>query len=330
MIATERTDMKVDADLRAASSECRTPQPRPEVAAHLRGVAFILSWMLAGQAAAADWIPVPWHDESAYEIKTADWRAIVSVDRGRLVHFGPVDSDTSFVYAAEARNSPAGWGGHRVWLGPQNAWSPFWPPPAAWERSAAETTTPDGARLTLVMPAAGDGWPRLTRVYEIVEDGQLACRVRLSGDGTRDAQIMQIVQTRPSENLTVPIAATAEAPLGCMLLPPFRGRREIMPLTKPLDYMSIEDGGLRIHHPAPLDKIAFAPQALVPRYAGGVLHLARGRSVGAEAGAPDRGYYTQVCPGQDGTPAIELEQMSPLYRAGEAAEFTVLLGLTRD
>jgi hypothetical protein len=122
---------------------------------------------------------------------------------------------------------------------------------------------------------------------------------------------------------------TDEAPLGCMLLPPFRGRRVMEPLLEPLAYMTRTAQGLRIHHPAPLDKIAFPPQTLVARYAAGALEVARGRILGEAVGAPDGGYDTQVCPGQESTPAVELEQMSPLFRAGERAEFTILLNLRK-
>lgn len=289
-------------------------------------IATAVAAALGATAAAADWMPTRWNGESAYELTTENWRAIVSIERGRLVHFGPADEATNVVFAPATRMTPVGWGGHRVWLGPQDRWSRFWPPPTAWEQSAAAHVSAAGSNLVLTMPDAGEGWPRLTRVYALV-DGQLACRIEVGADGTRDVQVMQILQTRPSDDLTVPIIASPEAPLGCLLLPPFQGRRAIEPMLEPLDYMAREDDALRIR-PAPrLDKIAFPPQPLVARYGGHVLRVDRGESRGAEVGAPDRGFYTQVCPGQEGTPVVELEQLSPLYRAGEAAAFTMLLDL---
>src|SRR5690606_35753234 len=131
----------------------------------------------ASAALASDggWIPVRWQDENAYELRQSEWRAIVSVNRGRLVHFGPADREENLLVAVASKDTPAGWGGHRVWLGPQNAWAPFWPPPAAWEKSAAEKVTVGGNTLTLEMPPAGQGWPQLARVYSLTDDGELAC-----------------------------------------------------------------------------------------------------------------------------------------------------------
>src|SRR5690606_32872532 len=198
-----------------------------------------------------------------------------------------------------------------------------------WEKSAAEKVTVGGNTLTLEMPPAGQGWPQLARVYSLTDDGELACRIDITG-GSRPAQIMHIVQTAPAEDLTVPLVPTADAPRGCLLLPPFRGRREPVPLAEPLEYMSLTASGLRLHHPAALDKIGFPPQTLTARYGDVTLDVARGAVLGTEVGAPDNGFYTQVCPGQDGTPAVELEQMSPLFAAGEPASFAILLRLRRD
>ncbi len=308
------------------------PQSHPR-AARTRGPALQVSVLAlailttAHISAAETWAPVRWHGENTYELSTPAWHAIVSIDRGRLIFVGPPDRDENFVYAPPTKDSPTGWGGHRVWLGPQDTWPAFWPPPDAWERSAPERTTSEGARLTLLMPDAGNGWPRLTRIYELV-DGKLACRVQIAAGGTRDVQIMQILQTRPSRNLTVPIVASEAAPLGCVLLPPFQGRHQLEPLTAPLDYMMRTNAGLQIRPAQRLDKIGFPPQELVAQYPDHVLRIGRGPSRGDEIGAPDEGFYTQICPGQDDAAIVELEQMSPLYRAGEPAEFTMMVGLS--
>ena len=47
-----------------------------------------------------------------------------------------------------------GFGGHRVWLGPQTEWEVFWPPPDNWELSAADriTVLSDGSLSVLSPP----------------------------------------------------------------------------------------------------------------------------------------------------------------------------------
>jgi hypothetical protein len=286
-----------------------------------------LALAFATGAPAATWVPLHWYGEEAYRLQTSAWRAVVSVERGRLVAFGPIDDEISYVASPHTRDEPIGWGGHRVWLGPQKTWRAFWPPPDAWEKSAAEKVTVNGARLELLVPDAGEGWPRFTRVYEPDGD-RLACRIMVAAGGNRDVQVMQILQTRPADDLPVPIIASTDIPLGCLLLPPFRDRATELPLTDLPEYMTRDHDGLHVRRARTLDKIAFPPQELAPRYHGHVMHVLRGASRGPEVGAPDRGFYTQICPGDADTPIIELEQMSPLYRAGEAAEFTMEIDLS--
>ena len=159
-------------------------EPRRTGRSALHAGAFALAlFICAGSIGAEEtWQSVRWHDEQAYELETTPWRAIVSVERGRLVHFGPARSEINFVFAPATKDAPDGWGGHRVWLGPQVTWKNIWPPPDAWEKSAPEKVASTGSRLELTLPGAGDGWPRISRVYELV-DGKLACRVLVAAGG---------------------------------------------------------------------------------------------------------------------------------------------------
>ena len=90
------------------------------------------------------------------------------------------------------------------------------------------------------------------------------------------------------------------------------------------------DGSPSINSIRQVVHLAFPPQALVARFPGFALRVEPGISRGLEAGTPDRGFYTQVCPGDRSMLVIELEQMSPLYRAGESAEFTMWMNLATD
>jgi len=129
------------------------------------------------------WSGTTWHGERAYELISGNWHAIVSTERGRLVHFGPAEAGArNLMLETSTRSDCMGWSGHRVWLGPQSLW--VWPPPSAWEFSAAESVKVSGNRIELLMPDVGDGYPRLTRIYEPTGD-RLACRIAVAAGGTR-------------------------------------------------------------------------------------------------------------------------------------------------
>ena len=143
-------------------------------------------------AAAEPWRPLTWHGERALVSDSHGRRAIVSLERGRLLHFGLTDREANTLLAPSTRAQRNYWGGHRLWLGPQSTWGKFWPPPDAWEYLGAESFTAEAGVLRLVMPDAGEGWPRLRRTYQW--DGpHLVCGAELLG-GTRPAQIIQILQ----------------------------------------------------------------------------------------------------------------------------------------
>src|SRR5690606_6276552 len=132
---------------------------------------------LASRGGEGVWQPTTWRGEEAYESRSGGWHAIVSVARARLVHFGATADDRNLLFETATRDHPQGWGGHRVWLGPQGTWpSGWWPPPPEWESTAAERATVREDVLELPIRPAGHGWPRWTRTYHWEGDA-LVCGV---------------------------------------------------------------------------------------------------------------------------------------------------------
>jgi hypothetical protein len=270
----------------------------------------------------AVWTPLTWRGENAFVLTTAHWRAIVSIERGRLVHFGPASEEANLLFAPATRDDPFSWGGHRVWFGPQSLWG--WPPPVQWERSAAERATPSGARLELLVPDARDGWPRMIRIYELAE-GKLACRVRAEG-GTRSVQVMQILQTATTTEVDVTPRLSAAWPRGYVRVGGSLGPPLQAEFSQPQVVTAIGED-LRLRYTGVVDKLAFPPQALRAHVAGHLLRVDFGGSQGPEVAAPDAGFYSQVYLGEASSPVVELEQLSPQWKAGETAEFTMLVDL---
>ncbi len=271
------------------------------------------------------WSTTTWRGERAYALSSGRWLAIVSVDRGRLVHFGPVAEGKNLLFEVASRETKFSWGGHRVWLGPQSLWG--WPPPDAWERSAAEQVRVTGDRLELLMPDAGRGFPRLTRIYESAGES-LACRVAVAG-GTQAVQVMQILQTPQSTTADLKPEPSAQWPRGY-----FRCGGAVGPSMQPEfpvpDGVQETPGHVRISFAGKSDKLAFPPQALVSHVGAATFSLAFGESRGAELAAPDAGFYTQVYIGDAGAPVVELEQLSPQWQAGESAESSMYVDLVTE
>jgi len=272
------------------------------------------------------WSGTTWHGERAYELVTAQWRAIVSVERGRLVHFAPAEAGTrNLMLETSTRSDRMGWSGHRVWLGPQSLWG--WPPPDAWEFSAAESVRLSGNRLELLMPDAGGGYPRLTRIYEPAGD-RLACRVAVAAGGTRAVQVIQILQTPPDTKVELSTAPSAKWPRGYFRVGGAVGpnMRPDLPLPAGVEEVA---GGVVMSMADKSDKLAFPPQTLVARIGVHRLALAFGESRGPEAAAPGDGFYTQVYIGNPQGPVVEIEQLSPQWQAGAAGEFSMYVSLVR-
>ena len=274
----------------------------------------------------AAWSATTWHGERAYELISGNWRAIVSVERARLVHFGPAAGNArNLMLETSTRSDRMGWSGHRVWLGPQSLW--VWPPPAAWEFSAAESVKVSGNRLELLMPDAGDGYPRLTRIYEPAGD-RLACRVAVASGGTRAVQVIQILQTPPDTKVELSPVPSAKWPRGFFRV----GGEVAQPMQPDLPLPAgVEEvpGGVVVSIAGKSDKLAFPPQTLVARVGEYRLSLECGESRGPVVAAPDDGFYTQVYIGNLQGPVVEIEQFSPQWQAGAAGEFTMYVSLAK-
>ena len=271
---------------------------------------------------ATTWTPVTWRGESSYAAvsDTGDWHAIVSVERGRLVHFGVTDDAAdNLILATPTRDDPVGWGGHRVWLGPQREWPRGWPPPDAWEHSSAVPEV-EGNTLVLTPPATGHDWPDLARTYRWDGD-RLLCGVRVSGPA-RAVQVIQIIQFPATATVLVTPEVSDDAPSGYVLLPFYARNSFLKEFTSPA---TVETEGERIlirHGDEPL-KFGFTPRALRSLQQNVTLTVAPESLTGEPAGELNQGYYTEVFLGGR-EPFIELEQLSPpLNPASPQREFVI-------
>lgn len=280
----------------------------------------------AEPASAPAWTALQWKGETAYALATPAWRAVVSVERGRLVHFGPADAEANLLLTPEVRGNDTGWGGHRAWLGPQATWPVVWPPPAAWEQSGAESAKAKGAHLELTVPDAGGDWARLTRVYELT-DGKLACTIRVRG-GKRSAQVMQILQLPKGSEVELQARPTAEFPQGYVRLFGTKGPTLETEFKQPSVVARTGDT-VKMRFTNEVEKLGFAPQAILAHVGWHTLRLSRGADRGRAVGTPDAGHYTQAYCGTSYSQFVEIEQMSPEWAAGEDAETTMVLELVK-
>lgn len=277
---------------------------------------------LSAAMATEQWTPVEWNQEKAFLLEGKRWKAIVSVDRGRLVHFGPrAKPELNLLLSPADPADRYGYGGHRVWLGPQQEWPSIWPPPEAWEKSPAATVNLQDGCLVLTMPASPQGWPTLVRSYTS-EGESLACGVTMVG-GTKSVQVMQILRTpietevqiepriNPANGETMRLLAAPEGFKSSGLLPP-QGRA-----TGAYWLFQYNDSHI---------KLGFAVQTLVARYRGVEWTCARGQNLGGLVDEPDGGLYTQIYLGSaKSDPVVELEQLSPRWRAGEPNQSVMIL-----
>lgn len=293
------------------------------------------AWVGGASAALADvaalppqWEPTTWCGEPAYAATSAGWRAIVSVERGRLVAFGPAaDAGPNLLHSPATRTDPAGWGGHRVWLGPQDTWPGGWPPAKAWEYSAPARIEADGARLMLELPPSGTDWPDVRREYEWDGDA-LHCRVTARG-GRRPAQIIQIIQVVPDAVVSARVKADERAPRGYVQLHLGRHPSPQPAFARPAHVTELRDGALELRFINRTEKLGFAAQTLSARIGDIALDVSGGATSGRTRSTPDDGYVTQVYLGSGENQLIELEQLSPLFEPGAEARFEMVLRARR-
>lgn len=267
------------------------------------------------------WSPTTWNGEVSLTSTSQGWKAVVSLARGRLVYFGPADQDANLLFAPPTQDDPAGWGGHRLWLGPQSTWAKIWPPPAVWENSGPESFMSDGGKLRMVLFEAGDGWPRLTRTYRWA-GAKLICGAELSG-GTKPAQVIQIIQVPRTTLVEAQARPEASAPAGYVLLPAGQTPR-LMTEFAQAAHVTRDGTALQLRHLDRVLKLGFRPQTLAGRSTTLALQVSRGSENGPVLASPDQGFFTQVYLGGH-EPFIELEQLSPVFAPGPAASFGIVL-----
>ncbi|MDQ5981081.1 MAG: hypothetical protein QG602_4059 [Verrucomicrobiota bacterium] len=288
----------------------------------MRAFLFATLLALAVTAPAAEWRETKWHGEAAWESRSSGWRAVVSVVRARLMHFGPDGSDVNLLLAPPTRDNPNRLGGHRVWLGPQAQWPGGWPPPAAWEyREPALIGTENETVLRFVMPSTNDAWPQLTRTYHW-DGATLVCGAEFTG-GSRPAQIVQIFQVPPAMTAEAAVRPEPDFSAGYVRLPstagPFAAR------FPPPAHASLSGDTLTLRHTGQVGKYGYRPQPLLGRLDGYELTVSRGTLTGEVVGEPDEGFHTQVYLSGNHEAFGELEQLSPLFAAGKPARFEVRL-----
>lgn len=260
---------------------------------------------LAVAAVAAEWRRAEWRGEAAWESCDRGWTAVVSVDRARLIALTPPGGGDNLLFA-DLKNEFT-WGGHRLWLGPQSAWSVAWPPPADWELSPAARVSAAGDELRVEHPRTDAGYPTLVRTYAW-HDGTLHCGATWSDPRFFGIHILQLPSTA---EVRVRAVATAEAPLGYVLLPIFR--RNSLLTDRPFNPAAARrDGaGIVLRHANVTEKIGVVPQPITARIGKWTLTLERGRMEGFPDNEPDLGCMTQVFVGNDQGTFAEIEQITP-------------------
>lgn len=271
------------------------------------------------------WQPASWQGEQALASVAGAWKAVVSIPRARLVYFGPADREANLLFSTRTLDDPAGWAGHRLWLGPQKDWTVVWPPPAAWERSPAARVTETAGRLGLALSPTGDGWPDLTRTYAWSDDG-LVCDAHLRG-GSRDAQVIHIVQVPQHARIAATAHPHSGNSAGYVRLPSATSAFATQFQAPP--HVTRRDAAIELRHLGVVEKLGFRPQPLSAQLDGYTLRVRRGPEAGLAVAAPDEGYYSQVYLGRPDEPFIELEQLTPTWSPQSPAHASIVLSVQR-
>lgn len=262
---------------------------------------FLIGCTSPGKIQTPAWQSTRWNGEAAWVADSGEWRAIVSIDRARLIYLGPKTSDTNLLYAPSLPQEyfrPRG--GHIFWLGPQSEWTGqwgTWPPPAEWEQQAAASVQTDGTRLSLTLPRPDKNRPQLRRSYRWKND-ILFCEVSWSG-GTGDYQAIQILQ--------LPLRATVEARRLSENAPGFvrfdtKGTQGIEPKVLGEETVLLSAETVRLTARTVSAKFGFRPHTLDTRIDSYGLELGRGDLHGVVLNTPDRGFETQVFLGNPSYP----------------------------
>lgn len=275
------------------------------------------------RAAAADWARTEWRGEKAWvSVSAGGWTAVVSADRARLIALTPPGGGANLLFAEQKDEFT--WGGHRFWLGPQTAWVAMWPPPADWERSAAERIDAEGGTLRVTQPRTNENYPRITRTYAWRRD-TLHCTAAWS-----DARFqgIHILQLPPEAVVRVKRKAAVGLPLGYALLPVYKRDGILTDREAAREVARVEGDTITLRNAKVTEKIGVAPQAIVAELGGSRLVLRRGAMTGMSDTRPDLGLLTQVFLGSDRSIFTEIEQLTPLGGEGEAVS-EILIDLSK-
>lgn len=276
-----------------------------------------LALLFISGLSAAEWVPVLWRGEKAWQSTSQGWVATVSEERARLVAITRVGEGSNLLY--ESPREGISWGGHRAWLGPQSAWQPAWPPPRDWESSGALRVTFSGSLLTLTHPHTDPQYPSLTRTYEWRGD-VLHCRLLWRGGHFYGIHIVQLPR---GAVVTVRRAVAPQLPLGYALVPIYRRPDTLtdMPLARAVS--RVDGDSVTLRHANRTEKAAFFPQTIFARIGKYRLQMQRGEQSGFSSSVPDMGLLTQVFLGDRLNPFIEIEQLSP-YAKGRTVSTETL------
>lgn len=257
------------------------------------------------------------------------WRAEVDPSRGRLAYLGPRNGP-NFLNAPAVPSDRLQLGGHRVWLGPQTEWKPFWPPPENWEMAPALTVKLRRPDLLEVESPAGTGDAvAIRRTYRWSANGRLECGVSWEERTRRGRQAMQIFQLAGDVVFEAIPKPTGSVPRGFVRLP--IGSRPATETIFPLPRQATRSGDrILLRRKSAEEKLGFPTQTLSARWPQGALLLRAGRIKGKTVEEPDRGFNAQIYLGGDDVPLLEFEQLSPRlipWRPGDRVGSTVLLEL---
>ena len=257
------------------------------------------------------------------------WRAEVEEARGRLTFLGRAGGRNLLLRHTGAPD-PLKFGGHRVWLGPQDEWSHFWPPPANWEMMPAEGVSLRGSSELEVRSPKGPGTDEsIRRRYRWSAPGVLACTVSWTELVPSHRQAINVFQlSENTEVIATPVPSPA-APMGYVQLP-ISGRSATRYVFAPPPQAETRESRLLLRRQPTEEKLGFPLQPLTARWKDAELTLVQGKVHGVPVSSPGADYPSHVYLGGDAWPVLEIEQLSPRLRPqfpGAPVGQTVLLKL---
>jgi len=250
---------------------------------------------------------VVWQSESD------GWRAIVEPPRGRLTFLGRVDG-RNLLRRPPDPTEPLEFGGHRVWLGPQEEWTPFWPPPANWEMMPANRITLRRPwELEVVSPSGAGSDVAITRRYRWAGPGILECTVLWTENLPAPRRSINIIQLAKNAIVFAEAKPTPGAPNGYAQLP-IHGRPGTQQKFASPPQVQRQGRHLTLTRRPTTEKLGFSQQTLTARWPDAELALVPGKVHGIPQTSPEADYPSHVYLGGDGSPVVEIEQISPRLR----------------